>query len=81
MMALTDLDLSCPHMPSASVLLEAAVINRIFRMFSERQALANSVDPDETPQNAASHQGLHCLPLNQQFLDTTSGSKLYLFKF
>ena len=21
------------------------------------------VDPDETPQNAASHQGLHCLPL------------------
>ena len=40
-------------------------------------ACANSVDPDETPQNAASHQGvhcLHCLPLIQQFLDTTSGS-------
>ena len=30
-------------------------------------------------QNAASHQGLHCLPLIQQFLDTTSGSKLYKF--
>ena len=25
--------------------------------------MANSVDPDETPQNAASHLGLHCLPL------------------
>ena len=23
--------------------------------------VANSVDPDETPQNAASHLGLHCL--------------------
>ena len=30
---------------------------------------------------AASHQGLHCLPLIQQLLDTTLGSKLYLFKF
>ena len=28
------------------------------------QTLANSVDPD---QNAASDQGLHCLPLIQQF--------------
>ena len=46
-------------------------------MYSDRQACANSVDPDD----AASHQGLHCLPLIQQFLDTTSGSKLYWFKF
>ena len=44
-------------------------------------AWANGVDPDETPQNAASHQGLHCMPLIQQFLYTTSGSKVYLFKF
>ena len=50
-------------------------------MYSERQAWANSEDPDEMPQNAASHQGLHCLPLIQQILDTTSGSKLYVFKF
>ena len=50
-------------------------------MYSDRQARANSVDPDETPQNVVSHQGLHCLPLIQQFLDTTSGSNLYLFKF
>ena len=45
-------------------------------MYLIRQAWANSVDPDET-----SHQGLHCLPLIQLFLDTTVGSKLYLFKF
>ena len=42
----------------------------------EQRDLRNSVDPDEMPQNAASHQGLHCLLLIQQFLDTTSGSKL-----
>ena len=39
------------------------------------------IDRPEKMKNAASHQGLHCLPLIQQFLDTTSGSKLYLFKF
>ena len=50
-------------------------------MYLDRQAWANTVDPDEMPQNVASHQGLHCLPLIQQLLDTTSGSKLYLFKF
>ena len=50
-------------------------------MYSDSQAWVNSEDPDETPQNAASYHGLHCLPLIQQFLDTTSGSKLYLFKF
>ena len=48
--------------------------------YSDRQAWANNVDPDERLQNAASHQGLHCLPLIQQFLGTTCGSKLYLFK-
>ena len=31
------------------------------------QAWANSVDPDQMPQNAASGQGLHCLQLIQQF--------------
>ena len=30
-----------------------------------KQAWANSVDQDQTPQNAASDQGLHCLPLSQ----------------
>ena len=50
-------------------------------MYSDREAWGNSVDPDETLQNAESHQGLHCLPFIQQFLDKTSPSKLYLFKF
>ena len=27
----------------------------------------NSLDPDQTPQKAASDQGLHCLLLTQQF--------------
>ena len=54
---------------------------RIYHTYSDWQAWTNSADPDETPQNVASHQGLHCLPLIQQFLDTTSGSELYLFKF
>ena len=47
----------------------------------DRQARANSVDPDKTLQNVASHQGVQSLPRIQQFLNTTSGSKLYLFKF
>ena len=30
--------------------------------------LTNIVDPDQTPQNAASDQGLHCLHSVQEFL-------------
>ena len=47
----------------------------------DKQAWANSADPDGMPQNVASDQGLHYLPLIQQSLDTRSDSKLYLFKF
>ena len=47
--------------------------------YSDGQARANSVDPDQTPQNAASDQGLHCWPLTQQFY-THSGSKMDLLK-
>ena len=39
----------------------------LFTICMDRQAWENSADPDETPHNAASHQGLHCLPLIQQF--------------
>ena len=46
----------------------------IYHMYLERQAYANSVDPDEMPQNVASHLDLHCLLLIQQYLDTTLGS-------
>ena len=38
---------------------------RIYRKYSDRQAWANSVDPELMPQNAASDQGLHCSPLIQ----------------
>ena len=33
----------------------------------DRYAFANCVDPDQTPQNAASDQGLHSLPYIQQY--------------
>ena len=48
----------------------------------------NSVDPGHTLQNVTSDQDLHCLPVTQQFLDTSPGSiknlalhKTHLFKF
>ena len=40
----------------------------IYRKYSDRQSWANNVDLDETPQNVASHQVLHCLPVIQRFL-------------
>ena len=43
--------------------------------------LANCVDPDQTPQNAASDPGLHCLPLMKQLLGASTGKKMDLFKF
>ena len=33
------------------------------------------------PHNTASDQGLHCLQLIQQLLDTSTGSQMDLFKF
>ena len=54
---------------------------QIYQKYSDRQIWANRVDADEMPQNAVPHQDLHCLPLIQQLLDTTTGNKLYLFKF
>ena len=38
----------------------------IYPKNSDREAWANSADPDQTPQNAASDLDLHCLPLNPQ---------------
>ena len=32
-----------------------------------RYAFANSIDPDQMPQNVASDQGLHCLPYIQLY--------------
>ena len=45
------------------------------RKYWDRKSWANSVDPDQVLQNAASDLGLHCLPLIQYFLDPDS-SKL-----
>ena len=47
---------------------------------SDRQDWANRVDSDQTPQNAASDQDLHCLSLIHQFLDTSKGITRGLFK-
>ena len=40
---------------------------RTYSMYSVRQSCANSVDPDQTPQNAASDQGLHCCHSSSNF--------------
>ena len=56
------------------------VLYSIDHMYSDRQAWANSVDQDETVHYFVSHEGQHYLPCIQQFLDTTAGSKLYVFK-
>ena len=44
--------------------------------YVNRQAKATSVDSDQMPQNAASGQCLHYLPLHHLFLDTSKGSKM-----
>ena len=38
------------------------------RKYQDRQPCANSVDPDQMLQNAASDQGLHCLALGPAVL-------------
>ena len=53
----------------------------IYPEYSDRQVCANSVDPDQTPQNAASDLVLNCLPFIQKFLDIPKGSKVEMFSF
>ena len=45
----------------------------------ERQVCANSVDPDQMPQNVASDQGLYCFHLIQQGM--SMGSRMDSLKF
>ena len=47
---------------------------------SDRQDWAISIDQDQTPQKAASDQGLCCLPFNHPFLDVLQGDQMDLFK-
>ena len=51
--------------------------NTIFtvRMFGIDRPEKNSVDPNQIPQNAACDQGLLCLLLIQQFLDSKHSSR------
>ena len=44
-----------------------------------RQAWANSVDPDQMPHSAASDLGLHCLPLIQETFKHINRSKMDIF--
>ncbi|KAH3725437.1 hypothetical protein DPMN_051270, partial [Dreissena polymorpha] len=66
--------LECRSVVVAAVIVAAAVIvvdvvaiemcgtvKIIMDYRLEKKALAKSVDPDETPHDAASHQGLRCL--------------------
>ena len=47
-----------------------------YLLYVFRQTLENSVDPDQTLQNAASDYGLHCFPLIQQFYTHSQAVKL-----
>ena len=47
----------------------------MYPKYWDRQDSGNSVDQDQTPQKAASDLGLHCLPIMQQFSDTSTGSE------
>ena len=50
-------------------------IRRRRTKYRDRYARTNNGDPDQTPQNAASDQGLHCLPFIQQISIASSDSK------
>ena len=50
-------------------------LHHIYPKYLDRWARANSVDPDQMPQNVASDLSLYCLPLIQQILETTAGSR------
>ena len=52
---------------SSSVKLVNSSRYRINLKYSDRQAWANSVDTDQTPQNAVSDQSLRCWLLIQKF--------------
>ena len=55
---------------SLCYLIRAFAVYRNYHRYSDRPGSAKSVDHDQTPQNAASDRGLHCLLLIQHFVDT-----------
>ena len=52
---------------SKSFELQQTRFKPIYAQRPIKRTLTNSVDPDQTPQNAASDQDLHCLRLLQTF--------------
>ena len=67
-----------------TVLLILKMCNIVYRNnpgYWDRQAFANSVDPDQTPQYAASDQGLHCLPYIQQYFKHIKRYRMDYWKF
>ena len=66
-------ELSHPDLQFANVsvlVYRAEIGNLFFSLEIPMEQLANRVDPDQTLQNAASDQGLHCLHSIQEFLET-----------
>ena len=61
--ARADLNLRCAQMSEGtfSDVTARVSLNPFKPSVPLKRTLANSVDPDQTPQNAASDQGLHCL--------------------
>ena len=53
----------------------------IYPKYFNREARANSADPDQTLQNAAANQSLPILPLIKKCSDLLEGSKMDLSKF
>ena len=50
--------------------------------YSDKEACANTVDSEKTPQNAESHHGLHwSFYFAADILTTSPGSDIVLFKF
>ena len=60
----------CPE----GIFLYGELVPYFYPKYLDRQTCANSVEPDQTPPNAASDLGLHCLHLILQSLGTAIGS-------
>ena len=48
--------------------LYTCMITHWYLASPNRETKSNSIDPDEKPLKVASHQGLHCLPLQLKYL-------------
>ena len=51
-------------------------IHRIYPKYLDKQARSNNVDPDQTPQNAASDQGLHVCHSSCNFRQITGSTSV-----